>query len=111
MNQYLAKAIEIYDANGINFQEHLAWHLSNGAVVSDYDCFGFYYFSHSSCIESSKTIQNSDTLFVTFYTGNIKKALSRFVNDFKFVAFSRDFQNSPKNRLHLISEFNKRITR
>lgn len=111
MNQHLAKAIEIYEKHDLNIKEHIAWHMQNGVVLCDDHCFGLYYFSHSDDIECYCFPEDADTLFVTFYTGDIAKALERFVDDFKYVAFSRDFQNSPRNRKYLISEFHQKITR
>lgn len=85
--------------------------MQHGVVLCNDDCFGLYYFSNSDNIECYCAPEDADTLFVTFYTGDISKALERFVDDFKYVSFSRDFQNSPRNRKYLISEFNQKITR
>jgi len=111
MNQHLAKAIEIYEKHELNIQEHILWHMQHGVVLCDDNCFGLYYFSHSDDIESFCSPKDADTLFVTFYTGDMSKALERFVDDFKYVSFSRDFQDSPRNRKYLISKFNQKITR
>ena len=111
MNKHLAKAIEIYEKHDLNIKEHIAWHMQNGVVLCDDHCFGLYYFSHSDDIECYCFPEDADTLFVTFYTGDLKKGLEIFVNDFKYVSFSRDFQNSPRKRIYLISEFNKKITK
>ena len=111
MNPHLETAVKTYEEHGIDFQQHLAWHMSNGAVVCDPDRFGLYYFTHSQDLGTYTIIEDADTLFVTFYTGNITKALAQFIDDFKYVSFSRDFQNSPRDRVYPIKEFNRRITK
>lgn len=111
MNQHLAKAIEIYEKNKLNIKKHILWHMQNGVVLCDNDRFGLYYFTKSNHLDCYCRPEEADTLFVTFYTGDIKKGLQMFIDDFKHVAFSRDFQNSPRKRIYLISDFNKNITK
>jgi hypothetical protein len=42
MNQHLAKAIAIYEQEGIDFQQLLTWHLCHGVVICDMDCFAMH---------------------------------------------------------------------
>ena len=81
MNKHLAKAIALYEENDIDFQQLLTWHLCHGIVVCDHDSFSMCYFSDSESPETPCLFEHSDTLFVTICTGNMEKALRKFVTN------------------------------
>ena len=95
----LESTIALYEENDIDFQQLLTWHLCHGVVVCDHDSFSMCYFSDSESPETPCLFERSDTLFVTICTGNMRRLLSEFYGQFKYVAFSRDFKNSPRIRV------------
>jgi hypothetical protein len=99
MNQHITKAFHDYSSHNINFEYLLDWHLCNGFVLCQPDCFGIGYFSDSSCPTESAEQHNSNTLFVTYCVGKMNIVLKHFYGQFDYVAFSRDFKNSPSVRL------------
>lgn len=109
MNQPLKDVIEIYERNGINFNQLLYWHLCFGVVISDYDSFAMCFFSQSENPEKACEIHHSDTLFVTIHSGDMQKALERFKNNFEYIAFQRDFKGSPRVRVYNIQRFKSKL--
>jgi hypothetical protein len=109
MNQHLAKAIALYEENDIDFQQLLTWHLCHGIVVCDHDSFSMCYFSDSESPETPCLFEHSDTLFVTICTGNMGKALRKFVDDFQYISFQRDFKNSHRLRCYDMHEFYNKL--
>jgi len=106
VNQHLARAIEIY---GDDLQQLLAWHLCYGIVVSsdEYLAFGFY----SDIENPEKAVEPhcSNTLFVTFSTGNMLKAWERFVDKFEYIAFQRSFKGNSKISVYNIQNFYSKL--
>ena len=99
MNQHLAKAFHDYTLHNINFEHLLDWHLCNGFVLCQPDCFGIGYFSDSNYPTESAERHHSDTLFVTYCVGQMQPVLKLFHGQFDYVAFSRDFKASPRVRV------------
>ena len=106
MNQNLAKAIEIYDED---FQQLLAWHMCYGIVVSsdEYLAFGFY----SDIVQPQQAVEphHADTLFVTFSTGSLQKALEPFVDKFNYIAFQRSFKGDDRINAYNIQQFYSKL--
>ena len=106
MNQHLAKAIEIY---GDDFQQLLAWHMCYGIVVSsdEYLAFGFY----SDIEQPQQAVEphHADTLFVTFSTGDMQKALESFVGKFDYIAFQRSFKGNDRISAYDMQQFYSKL--
>ena len=109
MNQHLAKAIAIYEENDIDFQQLLTWHLCHGIVVCDHDSFSMGYFSDSGAPETPCLFEHSDTLFVTFSTGDMCGALSKYIQNYDFIAFQRSFKGSDRVRVHDMYKFYSKL--
>lgn len=105
MNQPLKQVSEIYERDGIDFNKLLYWHLCFGVVVSGADGFALGFFSQADSPEQACEVHHSDTLFVTMHSGDMRKALGRYTNEFQFLAFQRDFQNSPRIRVYDMDKF------
>jgi len=99
MNQHLAKAFNDYTSHNINFEHLLDWHLCNGFVLCQPDCFGIGYFSDSHHPTEPAERHHADTLFVTYCVGQMHPVLQLFHGQFDYVAFSRDFKGSPMVRV------------
>ena len=109
MNQHLAKAITIYEQEGIDFQQLLTWHLCHGVVVCDMDCFAFGFSSFSSNPNQAVHVDDGNTLFVTFTTGAMRGALSKYIQNYDFIAFQRSFKGSDRVRIHDIYKFYSKL--
>jgi hypothetical protein len=106
MNPHLERAGQIY---GNDFQKLLSWHLCFGVVVSDYDSFCLGFFSQEDSPEEACAFHHCNTLFVTMCVGDMRKALGKFVNDFQYIAFRREFKNSPRIRSYDIQQFYSKL--
>lgn len=106
MNANLGRAIKIY---GKDFQQLLSWHLCFGIVVSDYDTFALCFYSQEESPEQACEFHHCDTLFVTMCVGDMRKALGKFVNDFQYIAFRREFKNSLRIRSYDIQQFYSKL--
>jgi hypothetical protein len=109
MNQHLAKAIAIYEQEGIDFQQLLTWHLCHGIVVCDMDCFAFGFSAFSSNPTQAVQIDDGDTLFVTFSTGDMRGALRKYIQNYDFIAFQRSFKGSDCIRVHNMYKFYSKL--
>ena len=109
MNQHLAKAIAIYEQDNIDFQQFLTWHLCHGIVVCDMDCFAMGFSCNKDDPTQAVKIDLGDTLFVTFTTGNMRKALRKYIQRYNFIAFQRSFQNSDKIRVRSMHKFYSKL--
>jgi hypothetical protein len=109
MNQHLAKAIAIYEQEGIDFQQLLTWHLCHGVVVCDMDCFamGFSVFRQSPT--QAVHVDDGDTLFVTFTTGDMRGALRKYIQHHDFIAFQRSFKGSDRVRVYDMQQFYSKL--
>jgi len=106
MNKSLKQATEIY---GEDFHKLLYWHLCFGVVVSDADSFCFGFYSQEESPEQACEIHHSNTLFVTMCVGDMRKALRKFCDDFEYIAFKREFKNSPRVRIHDMQQFYSKL--
>ena len=111
MNQHLQQTINEYKSNGIDFLPLLTWHLEYGLVVCDHDSFVVCHYSVDTDPECAVEFDKSNTLFVTFCAGNMVKALTKFKDDFQFISFQRDFQDSPRIRVYSMDRFYNKLTR
>ena len=109
MNQPLKEVLEIYERDGIDFNQLLYWHLCFGVVVSDADSFALCFFSQADSPEQACEVHHSDTLFVTMHSGDMRKALEKFRHDFQYIAFRREFKGSPQVRVHPMDSFYSRL--
>lgn len=109
MNQPLKEVTEIYERDGIDFNQLLHWHLCFGVVVSDADSFALCFFSQADSPEQACEVHHSDTLFVTMHSGDMRKALRKFRDDFEYIAFQRDFKNSPRVRVYNMQKFYSKL--
>ena len=99
MNPHIAKAFNDYTSKNHNFEQLLDWHLCNGFVLCQPECFCMGYFSDSSNPEFPVERYHADTLFVTYCSGHMQPILGVFNNQFDHVAFKRDFKGSSRIRL------------
>lgn len=111
MNKHLAKTIQIYTNNGINFDAILDWHFRNGIVFNSFDEFAMCFYAYHENPDLPVNIKNSDTLFVSMCCGNMQRCLAAFQNDFEFIAFQRSFKNSPRVRIYSMKKFAKMINK
>ncbi len=109
MNQHLAKAIAIYEQEGIDFQQLLTWHLCHGIVVCDMDCFAIGFSAFSRNPTQAVYVDDGDTLFVTFSTGDMRGALSKYIQNYEFIAFQRSFKGSDRVRVHDMYKFYSKL--
>lgn len=110
MNQYLEKAREVYESNGIGFQQLIAWHLLYGVVVCTPEVFVLGYYTDSKEIPKAVQREHSDTFFVTFVSGNMRKGFEQCGLDCDFLCFQREFKNSPRMRLYDINRIASKLT-
>ena len=106
MNKHLGEAIKIY---GEEFHKLLYWHLCFGVVISDSECFSMCFYSQEESPEQACEIHHSNTLFVTMCVGDMRKSLGKFCDDFEYIAFQREFKNSPRVRIHDMQQFYSKL--
>ena len=106
MNQHLAKAIEFY---GKELQQLLAWHLCHGIVVCDSDCFAIGFESQYSDPTQALNFGNGNTLFVTFCTGDMQSGLQKYIQDYEFIAFNRDFKKEGDLKVYNMYKFYSKL--
>jgi hypothetical protein len=109
MNQHLAKAIAIYEQEGIDFQQLLTWHLCHGVVICDMDCFAMCFSSFRTNPTQAVHVDDGDTLFVTFTTGDMRGALRKYIQHHDFIAFQRSFKGSDRIRVHDMYKFYSKL--
>ena len=106
MNHHLAKAIDFY---GENLQQLLAWHLCYGIVVCDLDCFAIGFESEHSEPTEAVELGYGNTLFVTFCTGDMRSVLSKYTQDYEFIAFNRDFKKEGDLKMYYMYKFYSKL--
>lgn len=99
MNQHIEKARHDYESKNIDFKQLLAWHLLHGVVLCWSDLFAFGFYSDSGEPMEPVLRHHADTLFVTYFTGDMRAGLSNFYQQFEYIAFQRSFKNSDKIRV------------
>lgn len=111
MNKHLQQIINEYKSYGGDFLPLLTWHLEHGIVVCDNDSFVVGHHSIDSDPERPVKFDKCNTLFVTFCSGDMIKALTKFKDDFQFISFQRDFKNSSRIRVYSMDKFYNKLTR
>ena len=106
MNQHLAKAIAIY---GEYLQQLLAWHLCHGIVVCDSNCFAIGFESNRSEPTEATKLESGDTLFVTFCTGDMRSGIQKYIQDYEFIAFNRDFKKEGNIKVYEMYKFYSKL--
>ena len=106
MNRHLAEAIKIY---GEDLQPLLAWHLCHGIVVCDSDCFAISFESQHSKPTEAVQLESGDTLFVTFCTGDMRSGLQKYIQDYEFIAFNRDFKKEGDLKVYDMYKFYSKL--
>lgn len=106
MNKHLVKAIEIY---GEDLQQLLAWHLCHGIVVCDSDCFAIGFKSQHFKPTEAIQLGSGDTLFVTFCTGDMQSGLQKYIQDYEFIAFNRDFKKEGDLKMYDMYKFYSKL--
>jgi hypothetical protein len=109
MNQHLAKAIAIYEQEGVDFQQLLTWHLCHGVVVCDMDCFAMGFSVFRANPTQAVHVDDGDTLFVTFTTGDMRGTLRKYIQHHDFIAFQRSFKGSDRIRVHDMYKFYSKL--
>jgi len=109
MNQHLDKAIAIYEQENIDFQQLLTWHLCHGVVVCDMDCFAMCFSVFRTNPTQAVHVDDGDTLFVTFTTGDMRGALRKYIQSYDFIAFQRSFKGSNRIRVHAMYKFYSKL--
>lgn len=110
MNPHLAKASEIYEKQGVDLQKLIGWHLCHGVVICNPFVFALCYHADSQNPLGAVEFHHSDTLFVTFCTGDMRVGISPFVSYYQYLAFQRSFKGSPRIRLLDMRQFFKKLT-
>jgi hypothetical protein len=109
MNQHLESTIAIYEQEGIDFQQLLTWHLCHGIVVCDMDCFAMGFSVLRENPTQAVHVDAGDALFVTFSTGNMRGALSKYIQNYDLIAFQRSFKGSDRVRVHDMYKFYSKL--
>ena len=105
MNNHFAIAAHLYESNGHDFKDLLGWHLCYGIVLCTPNYFGLGFFADRANPRLPIRAENSDTLHVTMCAGDMRGALQQFANDFEYIAFQREFKNSPRLRIYSMDKF------
>lgn len=109
MNGHFKKAVEIYGNHGTDFEKLVGWHLCHGIVICNPMVFALCHHADSRDLPGAVEFHHSDTLFVTFCTGNMRFGLEPFACLYRFIAFQRAFKNSPRIRLMDMQAFHSKL--
>ncbi len=109
MNPYLKIASNLYEKINTDFQALIGWHLSYGIVVSSPYFFALGFHVKSSNLEEAVAFEDSDTLYVTMCCGSMASALKPFKDNYKYIAFRRDFKKSSRDRLINMKKFYSKL--
>jgi hypothetical protein len=110
MNPHLQLSADIYEKQGTDLQKLIGWHLCHGVVICNPFVFALCHHADSRDLPGAVEFHHSDTLFVTFCAGSMRFGLAPFVDRYRFIAFQRQFKNSPRIRLLDMGEFYKKLT-
>jgi hypothetical protein len=102
-------ALKSYEENYPEFQQLLTWHLCHGLVVCDMDCFAIGFSAFSENPTQAVHVNDGDTLFVTFTTGDMRGALSKYIQNYDFIAFQRSFKGSDRIKVHDMYKFYSKL--
>lgn len=109
MNPHLKTLTDTYEQNNIDAHKMLDWHLCFGIVVSDPDALAMCFFSRFRSPTEACAIHEADTLFVTMFSGDMRKALSQYKDRFGFIAFQREFKGDDRVRVYDIQKFYQKL--
>jgi hypothetical protein len=109
MNPYFATALDLYESNNIDLRNLVGWHLCYGIVVCSPGVFALGFHSKKDNPEQAVPFNESDTLYVTICCGDMEEGLKPFKNDYKYIAFRRDFKGSSRNRLLSMDKFYSKL--
>ena len=99
MNPHLATAFNLYESKDIDLQNLIGWHLSYGIVLSTPKVFALCFHSHSEEPEKPVAFEDSNTLYVTMWCGNMLDGVRFLKNDYEYISFCREFKGSSHTRL------------
>ena len=102
-------ALKSYEENYPEFQQLLTWHLCHGLVVCDMDCFAIGFSVFRANPTQAVHVDDGDTLFVTFSTGDMHTALRKYIQHHDFIAFQRSFKGSDRIRVHDMYKFYSKL--
>ena len=105
----LESTIALYEQECIDFQQLLTWHLCHGIVVCDMDCFAIGFSAFRENPIQAVDVSDGDTLFVTFSTGDMRGALSKYIQNYDFIAFQRSFKGSDRVKVHDMYKFYSKL--
>lgn len=109
MNPHLSTALKLYESKDIDLQSLIGWHLCHGVIIVTSEVFALGFHSRSDDLERAVAFKDSDTLYVTMCCGSMSKGLDQFKNDYKYIAFRRDFKGSSRNRLLNMKKFHSKL--
>jgi|LakMenE18May11ns_1017448.scaffolds.fasta_scaffold9479519_2 hypothetical protein len=109
MNPHLAIALNLYESRNIDIQSLIGWHLCHGIVVSTPDVFALCFHSKSDDSEDAVLFEEADTLYVTICCGDMASGLRTLKDNYKYIAFRRDFKGSSRNRLLNMKTFYSKL--
>jgi hypothetical protein len=74
------------------------------------DCFAMGFSVFRANPTQAVHVDNGDTLFVTFTTGNMRpEALHKYTQDYDFIAFQRSFKGSDRVRVYDMQQFYSKL--
>lgn len=107
MNEHVEHAIAKYGSDHLNWL--VAWHIAFGIVVCDERGFGLAYPCRRESVPIACEHGDSDTLFVTWWAGDLLHGAGLYLGRYKFVAFQRSFNGSERVRIYNLAELHNRI--
>ncbi len=106
---HITTAIDTYAKAGVKFHDVLVWHLMHGLVLALPAFLWIGYFCQRGDMASPSPFELSDTLFITFMTGDIRKASDSLPSGVEFIAFERGFKSSHPPKCYPMAKFQKLI--
>lgn len=100
----------MYEKAGEAFHDVLSWHLLHGLVLVMPAFLWLGYFCQRGDLSLPMPRELSDTIFITFMTGDMRAALESRPLGIDFLAFERIFKNSRFAKVYPIDKFQKITT-
>ena len=73
------------------------------------DCFAMGFSEFRENPTQAVHVDDGDTLFVTFSTGDMRGALSKYIQNYDFIAFQRSFKASDRVKIYDIYKFYSKL--
>jgi hypothetical protein len=73
------------------------------------DCFAMCFSVFRTNPTQAVHVDDGDTLFVTFTTGDMRGALRKYIQHHDFIAFQRSFKGSDRVRVHDMYKFYSKL--